>query len=51
LIKQLNSSRYQEVPGEMKRWVKSTTNGVQTINPALVRRRAREADLFQNGRY
>ncbi len=51
LIKQLNSSRYQEVPGEMKRWVKSTTKGVQTINPALVRRRAREADLFQNGRY
>lgn len=51
LIKQLNSSRYQDVPGEMQRWVKSTTNGVQTVNAILVRRRAREGDLFQNGRY
>ncbi len=51
LIKRLNAGQYQAVPGEMNRWVNSTTNGVQTINAALVRRRAREGDLFQNGHY
>jgi GH24 family phage-related lysozyme (muramidase) len=51
LIKKLNAGRYPDVPDEMKRWVKSTTNGVQAVNANLVRRRAREADLFQNGHY
>jgi lysozyme len=51
LIKMLNAGRYRDVPREMQRWVRSTTNGVQTINPVLVQRRIREAALFQHGRY
>ncbi len=51
LIKRLNIGRYQDVPGEMRRWVKSNSNGVQTVNAVLVARRAREAGLFENGRY
>ena len=51
LIKRLNAGHYQDVPDEMKRWVKSTSNGIQIVNAVLVRRRGREADLFENGRY
>jgi hypothetical protein len=36
---------------QIKLWTRFTINGFQTINPGLIRRRDREADLFDNGRY
>jgi GH24 family phage-related lysozyme (muramidase) len=42
LLKRLNQRKYNEIPGEMKRWVKSEGK----INNGLVNRRKFEADLF-----
>jgi lysozyme len=41
LLKVLNKGKYEQVPGEMKRWTKSDGK----VNNVLVKRRAREAEL------
>jgi lysozyme len=47
LLIQLNAGNYNNVPGEMKRWV----NGGGVVLPGLVNRRNDEANLFTNGTY
>jgi GH24 family phage-related lysozyme (muramidase) len=47
LLRLLNQSKYDAVPGELKKWTKARQNGSLVDLPGLVRRRAAEADLFQ----
>jgi len=51
LLKLLNTKKYDKVSAEMKRWINSTKDGVKSVNPGLVNRRDKEADLFDDGTY
>jgi GH24 family phage-related lysozyme (muramidase) len=47
LLKLLNQGKYDDVPGELKKWTKARKNGQLIDLPGLVNRRAGEAALFQ----
>ena len=46
LLKKLNKSEYDEVPGELMKWNKARVNGTLQPLKGLTRRRAAEAALF-----
>jgi GH24 family phage-related lysozyme (muramidase) len=47
LLRLLNQGKYDEVPRELKKWVKARKDGQLIELPGLVKRRAAEADLFE----
>jgi GH24 family phage-related lysozyme (muramidase) len=47
LLKLLNQGKYDAVPAELNKWTKARQNGQLVDLPALVKRRAAEAELFQ----
>ena len=47
LLKVLNGGRLAFVPLELKRWNKAMVNGVLTVLPGLVTRRAKECALWR----
>lgn len=47
LVKKLNQKKYDEVPGELRRWVYDE----HKVEPGLVKRRDKEATLFEKGIY
>jgi GH24 family phage-related lysozyme (muramidase) len=47
LLRLLNQGKYDEVPGELKKWVKARKDGQLIDLPGLVKRRAAEAALFE----
>lgn len=46
LLKCLNSSQFDLVPKELRKWVFVKENDVPTVEPGLVRRREAEVELF-----
>ena len=48
LLRLLNQGDYEGAAGQFGRWVYATVNGVKTQLPGLVKRRAAEADLFED---
>lgn len=49
LLKKLNQGKYDAVPAELMKWVKTTINGVKVNSPGLVSRRAQEAAYWSSG--
>jgi lysozyme len=47
LLKKLNGGDYGCVPEELSHWVYGNVQGVETVLPGLVKRRAAEGDLWQ----
>jgi len=47
LVKILNQGLYSQVPDQMKLYIKEKINGIETISPGLVNRRAKEISLWR----
>jgi lysozyme len=48
LLRELNQKNYSEAAAQFPRWNKATVNGVLTVLPGLVTRRAEEKALFES---
>lgn len=51
LLKVLNAGHYDEVPAQLRRWVKGDVHGVLEVLPGLVTRREADIAMFVHGRY
>jgi lysozyme len=51
LLRLLNEGRYSEAAAQFPRWVNGTNpkTGLREVLPGLVKRRARERAMFENG--
>lgn len=47
LLKLINAGKMDEAAGQFSRWVYITVNGVKETSNGLVRRRAKEAEIFK----
>jgi GH24 family phage-related lysozyme (muramidase) len=49
VLRLVNAGNFDGVPGEIRKWTRERSNGTTVERPALVSRRAAEADLFAKG--